>query len=130
MDYDIHAEVHKKIEFKNKKNQDVVAYRVKVLILNPDIGMYINGNMVYAPNKENSDWSVQTPKVFNSKAKIVEFDGKSPLWRAYYRACLEAAQAYGLSENKDNDEDMSKYEGLAEAEFNELMMKDMEKLGY
>lgn len=120
--YYLEAQVHKKL--------DSGPYRVKVLILNEDIGMYINGNLVSPPNEEYPNWSVRTPRVYRSKAGIVEFDGKSPLWKEYKQACIEAVQEFMRHEQLDAGDDMGKYEGLNQDEFNKQFMDDVEKLGF
>lgn len=120
--YNLQAEVHKKTDWG--------AYRVKVLILNPDIGMYINGNLVTPPNDEYPEWLVQTPKVRNSKAKIVEFDGKSPLWKEYKQACIDVVQEHIRLEELDSAENNHPIGRESDQEFGKKLMDDIDKMGY
>lgn len=117
--YYIEASVHKKLENG--------AYRVKVDILNEDILMYINGTRVFPP-KEDKSWSVQTPSF--GKGKTIEFDGKSPLWKEYKQACIDAVQEYIRNEKLDSSDDMNQYDGLSKEEFDKKMKEDLDKLGF
>jgi hypothetical protein len=68
------------------------AYRVKVSLL--DIGMYINGCLVYPPNEEH-DWAVYMPAQRAGRGiwkPIIEFNKKLPLWAEIYDACIQAVQ--------------------------------------
>lgn len=118
--YDIEVEVHKKLANG--------AYRVKVKILNQDIGMYINGNRVFPPKDEHPNWSVLTPG-FGS-GNIVEFNGKSPLWKEYKQACIDAVQEYMRHERLGVADDMKQYEGLSQEESNRQILEDIENLGF
>lgn len=120
MSYNVEAEVH--MQLKNG------AYRVKVKILNEEIGMYINGNRVLPPNEKYPDWSVLTPKVFG--ANIVEFNGKSPLWKEYKQACIEAVQEHIRHEKLDLSDDMDQLDELSKEEFNKKMLEDLDKIGF
>lgn len=80
------AEVHKRLKHGG--------YRVKVLL--PELGMYINGMVIFPPNDEKPEWYVQPPSQLAGRGKwahIVEFNKKLPLWGEVYDACIEAAKA-------------------------------------
>lgn len=82
----VEAEVHQSANVTN-------GYRVKVSVL--DLGLYINGMVVYPPNEGHDEWSVLTPARPNGKggwARIVEFNKKLPLWEEIYEACVDAAK--------------------------------------
>ena len=84
--FTVEAEVHKTAVVKG-------GYRVKVSIL--DLGLYINGMMVYPPNEKYDEWSVLTPARPAGRgryAHIVEFNKKLPLWEHIYDACIDAAK--------------------------------------
>lgn len=79
----IEATVHKQV-----KN----GYRVKVSI--PEMGMYINGMMVYPPNSLSSDWVVYPPAIRSQGGyrPVIEFNKSKPLWLAINKACTEAVK--------------------------------------
>lgn len=82
--FSVEAAVHKQIGD---------GYRVKVSIL--DLGMYINGMMVFPPNDEHENWSVYTPAQRAGRGKyayIVEFNKKMPLWAEVHVACIDAVK--------------------------------------
>lgn len=84
----IEAEVHKTVP-----TSVGTAYRVKVSIL--DLGMYINGMMVYPPNAKFDQWGVTPPSRPAGRGKyafIVEFNKKEALWGEIYDKCVEVAQ--------------------------------------
>ena len=87
--YNIEASVHKPING---------GFRVKAEL--KEIGLYINGMVVYPPNDKHEDWQVLSPAVkYGFKyAKIIEFDGKLPLWKELRESCIEAVKLY-TSEN-------------------------------
>lgn len=76
-------------------------YRVKVW--DKELGIYINGMMVYPPNAKYPQWGVVPPSRLAGRGKyayIVEFDKKKQLWNEVYDKCVEVAQVeYDL--NKD-----------------------------
>lgn len=81
--FNISAEVHKPIG---------AGYRVKVFM--HDLGMYINGMMVFPPDDEH-DWSVYPPAQRAGRGKyayLVEFNKKMPLWDEVHEACLYAVK--------------------------------------
>lgn len=90
--YTVEAEVHQSAKVVN-------GYRVKVSVI--DLGLYINGMVVYPPDGEHKEWSVLTPARPTGKggwARIVEFNKKLPLWEHIYEACVDAAkleESYG-----------------------------------
>lgn len=71
-------------------------YRVKVWF--PDIGMYINGVLVFPPNEQHNRWGVLTPRFSNGgrgrQSKAIEFDGKSELWHEFTEAAIRAVKHY------------------------------------
>lgn len=83
-EYEVEAEVHKSVGD---------AYRVKALV--HDIGIYINGMMVFPPNDEN-DWAVYPPllgRAGRGKYRYtVEFNKHAPLWEEIQQACIEAVK--------------------------------------
>ncbi|AGL62075.1 hypothetical protein L336_0367 [Candidatus Saccharimonas aalborgensis] len=94
-EFEVEAEVHKPVG---------AGYRVKVLI--PDIGIYINGFMVFPPNGEQ-DWAVYPPllgRAGRGKYRYtVEFNMQFPLWEEIRQACIEAVKsATGLSDEDDS----------------------------
>jgi len=119
--YDIEIDVHKRI----KKNGP---YRVKVMILNDDIRMFINGNLVSPPNNKFPEWSVRTPTI-PKNVRIVEFDGDSPLWEEYKQACIEGVQEYIRHEELNAQAAIEKVASLDDDEFNKQIAKDLEEQG-
>lgn len=89
--HNIEAQVHKPLE---------KGYRVKVSIL--DLGIYINGCVVFPPNGEHTNWAVYPPKqqVFGNYIPIVEFNKKLTLWQEIFDTCVDEVKLY-LSESKD-----------------------------
>ncbi len=84
--YTVEAEVHKTATVNG-------GYRVKVSVL--DLGLYINGMMVYPPNEKYDEWSVLTPARLAGRGRyvhIVEFNKKLPLWEHIYDACVDVAK--------------------------------------
>jgi hypothetical protein len=82
--YALEAQVHKK--YGN-------GYRVKVSLL--ELGLYINGMMVYPPDDDHKEWSVLTPARPAGRgkyARIVEFNKKLQLWSEVYEACVDAVR--------------------------------------
>lgn len=81
--YSLSAEVHKPIG---------LGFRVKVSLL--DLGMYINGMMVFPPNDEH-DWAVYPPAQRAGRGKyayLLEFNKKLPLWLEIHQACIDAVK--------------------------------------
>lgn len=83
----VEAEVHKAIG---------EGFRVKALILG--LGQYINGMLVYPPNDKHDDWIVYTPTA--NRARIVEFNKESLLWKQIREACIAAARSYQGEESR------------------------------
>jgi hypothetical protein len=84
--FNIEAEVHQSASVK-------IGYRVKVSII--DLGIYINGMMVYPPNAKYQEWGVVPPSMRAGRGRyayIVEFNKKLPLWEEIYDKCVEVAQ--------------------------------------
>lgn len=78
------------------------AYRVKVSIL--DLGLYINGMMIYPPNEDHKEWVVLTPARpagHGRYARIIEFNKKEPLWEHIYEACVDAVKLEMADEPRD-----------------------------
>lgn len=92
-EFDVSAEVHQTAG---------AGYRVKVLV--PDIGIYINGFMVFPPNGEN-DWAVYPPllgRAGRGKYRYtVEFNKQLELWDEIYTACVEAVKSAMDLEDED-----------------------------
>ena len=91
--YTVIAEVHKPLPHGG--------YRVKVSL--PDLGMYINGMVVFPPNNDKPDWYVQPPSKLAGRGKwvgIVEFNKKHLLWDEVYDACTKAVEVYLLEEDQ------------------------------
>jgi len=90
--HSIAAEVHKPIG---------AGFRVKVFVL--DLGMYINGMMVFPPDGEH-EWSVYPPalRVFGNYKYMIEFNKKMALWTEIYEASVDAVK---LWQSNDNSED-------------------------
>lgn len=86
--YSIEAKVHMPIPHGG--------YRVKVWF--PDMGMYINGVLVYPPNERHERWGVLTPLLGKGgrgrQPKAIEFDGKSDLWHEFREAAIKAVKVY------------------------------------
>lgn len=92
--YEVEAEVHKPVG---------AGYRVKALV--HDIGIYINGMMVFPPNDEN-DWAVYPPllgRAGRGKYRYtIEFNKQYPLWNEIHEACIEAVKSeMGLSDGRE-----------------------------
>lgn len=70
------------------------SYRVKLSEHN--IGMFINGMVVYPPNDKNKDWGVLTPSIRLGRGFIrpFEFNGKKPMWLEIKEACINAVKLY------------------------------------
>lgn len=94
-DYEVEAEVHKSVG---------AGYRVKVLV--HDIGIYINGMMVFPPNDEN-DWAVYPPllgRAGRGKYRyIVEFNKHAPLWVEIHEACINTVKLHMGLDDIDYD---------------------------
>ena len=84
--FTVEAEVHRELK---------QGYRVKVSIL--DLGVYINGMVVFQPNEDHTEWSVMTPALRSGKGKythVVEFNKKMPLWEEVYLQCVDAVKLH------------------------------------
>jgi hypothetical protein len=91
--FTVEAKVHKELSF---------GYRVKVSVLN--LGMYINGVVVFPPNEEHDYWTVKPPAMRAGRGKyvyIIEFDKKLPLWEEIFDACVDAVKLEQSYEKKD-----------------------------
>ncbi|RYX79138.1 hypothetical protein EON76_00205 [bacterium] len=102
----VEASVH--VPYKN-------GYRVKVSM--PEIGMYINGMMIYPPDEGHPEWSVLTPARLAGRGKyahIVEFNKKLPLWDAVYDASVAAVRAHISS----NDEQIREFDEMSSDDIN------------
>ena len=70
-------------------------YRVKVGI--PELGIYINGMVVFSPNSKHAKWSVFTPQITTNgggKLRPIEFSKKNELWQCIEDACISAVNDY------------------------------------
>lgn len=124
--FNIEAEYH--MPLKNKQGV-YFGHRVKVALLDPELGFFINGMVVCPPNEKSTEWSVFTPKQGN--ARIIEFNGKeSKLWPEIKEACLKAVREHERPTTLVAAQDPMLKEGLGNEEFNKLMIKDMEGLGF
>lgn len=66
-------------------------YRVKVW--DSDLGVYINGMMVYPPNTKYPKWGVVPPGVPRQSGKfVVEFNKQLIFWKEVEERCIEVAQ--------------------------------------
>lgn len=66
-------------------------YRVKVW--DKQLGIYINGMMVYPPNAKYPEWGVLPPGVPKQSGKfVVEFNKTFMLWKEIKEKCIEVAQ--------------------------------------
>ena len=83
--YNVEALVHKPIG---------EGFRVKVEI--KEIGLFINGMVVYPPNEKNKGWQTLTPAIKKGFRWVhaIEFNSKLPLWKAISEACIEAVRLY------------------------------------
>ncbi len=85
-EYEVYAEFHRQLQTKYG-----LAYRVKACV--PELGIFINGMMVYAPNQKHPEWKVNPPGMPNQPGKfVVEFNTKLPLWIEIEAKCLELAK--------------------------------------
>ena len=83
--YNIESQVHKQLAHGG--------YRVKVSLL--DLGIYINGAVVFPPSPEHPEWAVYMPAQLAGRAiwkPVIEFNKKLPLWNEIYTSCTEAVE--------------------------------------
>jgi hypothetical protein len=106
------------------------SHRVKAMVLDSDLGIYINGMVVFPPGVRNhTDWTVYTPKAGN--ARIVEFNKKeSKLWPEIEEVCIDAVKEHLRHEQLDSTDDMAGYENKSTEEFNKQLMDDLKKAGF
>jgi hypothetical protein len=106
------------------------SHRVKIKVLDPDLGFWINGMVVFPPGVRNhTDWTVYTPKAGN--ARIIEFNGKeSKLWPEIKAACIDVVQEQERTDKLSPNEDMAGYENKTTEEFNKQMLEDLKKAGF
>ena len=124
--YSVEAQWH--MELKDKKSGKVYAHRVKVFVLDADLGFYINGMVVYPPDNENLEWRVYTPKV--GKARIIEFNGKeSKLWPEIKEVCIDAVKEYLRTEKLDTVMDEAPFD-LSTEEFNKQYKKALDEIPF
>lgn len=77
-------------------------YRVKVW--DKELGIYINGMMVYPPNKRYPEWGAVPPGMYKQPGKfVVEFNKEFPLWKEINERCIEVAQIEHLNRNPHQD---------------------------
>lgn len=91
--YNVIAEVHQSASVEK-------GYRVKVSL--PDLGIYINGFMVYRPNPKFPQWGVTPPSRLAGRGKwapIIEFNKKMPLWEEIFDECVAQAQIEEAARN-------------------------------
>lgn len=97
--HNVTAEVHKQLPSGG--------FRVKVSLL--DLGMYINGMVVFAPNEDKPDWYVQPPSKLAGRGRwvhIVEFNKKHDLWNDVYKECIKAVKQYIYEEEMEHPKDV------------------------
>src|SRR5690606_570413 len=118
--FNVEAEYHMLLE-------KIGAHRVKIKILDPDLAMYINGMVVFAPDGDkHPDWTVYTPKAGN--ARIVEFAKSSTLWQEIKEACIDSVkleESYKDMEKIKNNDDFT---NMSEDEFNKSLKDDLDKI--
>lgn len=126
--FNVEAEWH--MELFNKKTGEFFGHRVKVLVLDTDLGFYINGMVVRPPEiTKSGEWEVYTPKQGN--ARIIEFNGKeSKLWPEIKEACIDEVKEHLRHKKLDTADNMAGYENKTDAEVNKQLLKDIEKLGF
>lgn len=105
-------------------------HRVKVLVLDSDLGFYINGMVVYPPDGDkHMDWTVYTPRVGN--ARIIEFAAKtSKLWPEIKEACIDAVKEQLRHDGLDSAADAALYENKSMEDFNKQLMDDLKNAGF
>jgi hypothetical protein len=125
--YNIEAEWHMKLK---NRHGEFFGHRVKVLVLDDDLGFFINGMVVCPPEtSKTGGWEVYTPKAGN--ARIIEFNGKkSKLWPEIKDACIDAAKEYLRSEKLDALEEVEQFERLSKEEFDKKMTDDLRRAGF
>lgn len=70
-------------------------FRVKVSV--PNLGLYINGIMVFPPSGKHTKWGVLTPQGTSKSGKRfrqLEFAKQSLLWIEIEAACVAAVKYY------------------------------------
>ncbi|KKW03624.1 MAG: hypothetical protein UY35_C0005G0072 [Candidatus Saccharibacteria bacterium GW2011_GWC2_48_9] len=85
-------------------------FRVKVSVL--DLGMFLNGVLVFPPNDQHEEWITYPPviKIGYKKIYPAEFNKKETLWSEIHQACTEAVkleQSYDTPTELDDPEDWS-----------------------
>ena len=94
--FNVEAEFHTTVATKAG-----TAYRIKVLVY--DLGIFINGMMVYPPNPKFPQWGVTPPSRPAGRGQykdVIEFNKKLPLWEEIHDKCVEVAQLE-YANNKD-----------------------------
>ena len=109
-DFEVSAEVHKPVG---------AGFRVKALVY--DIGLYINGMMVFPPDDEH-DWAVYPPllgRAGRGKYRYtVEFNKQFPLWNEIREACIEEVKSkMGLDDADDVKDDPGDPANMSNLEF-------------
>lgn len=110
------GEVHKRL--------DNGSYRVKAKILNPELQMYINGIIVFAPSEEHDDWAVYTPKAY--KARILEFANSSILWQEIKSVCIDAVKLYNSDSDTNQNNNSLDYLNLNDEDYNKQLKKQLD----
>lgn len=76
---------------------------IRVKVWDKEMGIYINGMMVYPPNPKYPEWGVVPPSRLAGRGRYayhVEFDKKKQLWKEVYDKCVEVAQI-DYADNQD-----------------------------
>lgn len=83
--YSFEAEVHKELK---------EGYRVK--LFEHDIGMFINGMVVFPPSSKSEEWKIYTPSIRLGRNYIhpIEFNGKKSMWLEIKESCIDAVKQY------------------------------------
>ena len=69
-------------------------YRVKISVL--DLGLYINGALVFPPNDKHDNWVVYPPAIPTRFKRVypAEFDKRKTLWMEMEQAVIEAVKLH------------------------------------
>lgn len=113
--YSIEARVHQPIK---------EGFRVKVSIL--DIGMHINGALVFPPNDKHDDWIVYPPAIPTRFKRVypAEFDKKKPLWLEIEQAAIDAVKQY---QHESDPMDDVEWDKMSPKEFNQYLGDNIDK---
>lgn len=99
-------------------------YRVKISVL--DLGMHINGALVFPPNDKHEDWIMYPPAIPTRFKRIypAEFDKKQTLWLEMLDASVNAVKQYQSDSDPMDDVEWDK---MSPNEFNEYLGQQMDE---